>query len=578
MPRQIPAAGKQNFSVIIQNNYFYVDKTKFIKNWWIGGDDVTLITRPRRFGKTLMLDTVKTFFSPEFADRSDLFEGLEIWKDEQFRNLQGTIPVIFLSFADINEKAYPETIKRIKECLNDIYNNFSDILDQNLFSERDKRQFDSVQESMSDTTAKTALRYLAKYLVRQGFPKPIILLDEYDTPLQDAWSYKYWDELVIFFRGFFNSTFKTNPYLERGLISVITRIAKESIFSDLNNLKVVTITSDLYSDCFGFTEQEVFKDMDTYGLTNKEEVKQWYDGFIFGKQKEIYNPWSIINFLSDKELDTYWANTSSNSLVSDLLMYSDSTVKKQTESLLNDKSIVTKLDEQIVFKELYKKKGAIWSLLMAAGYVKPITVNRLSKQYELAITNLEAKIILEDKISGWFNELSNDYDYDNNNFLKVLLENDLYLMNKIMNKIIIRTFSYFDTKNTTRDGINEAKNFYHCFVLGLLVNLKDRYSITSNHESGYGRYDICLYPKNSGDHGIVIEFKAINTDNEKNLKKTCDNALKQIKDKGYITDLLAHNVPKNNIYVYGFAFQGKKVLICGGAEEEIDWMTILGNN
>ena len=312
--------------------------------------------------------------------------------------------------------------------------------------------------------------------------------------------------------------------------------------------------------------------MDTYGLTNKEEVKKLYGGFIFGDQKEIYNPWDIINFLSNKKLDTYWANTSSNSLVSDLLISSDQIVKRQTESLLNGKSIMTKLKEEIVFDQPYTQQVDILSLLMAAGYVKPLAIDTAYDKYELTLTNFEARIILENKISEWFEELKNS---DDNNFIKALLENNLYLMNKIMDEIVIRTFNYFDPKNKVQNDKYKSECFYHCFVLALLVNLKDRYSISSNRKSGYGRYDICLYPNTLCDPGIVIEFKVIDTDKEENLKKTCDNALKQIKEKSYITDLLAHNVPKNNIYVYGFAFQGKNVLISGGAEEKIDWMSIL---
>ncbi|MBQ7586241.1 MAG: AAA family ATPase, partial [Desulfovibrionaceae bacterium] len=313
------ATGKQSFFNLRVNNCFYVDKTKFIREWWKGLDDVTLLTRPRRFGKTLMLDTVKTFFSLEFAGRSDLFEGLEIWKDEEFRNLQGKIPVIFLSFADIKSKSYDTAIKLINSRINRIYKNFRNFLNLDLLLETEKIQFASVNNTMDLATAQDSLLCLSEYLVSQGYSKPIILLDEYDTPLQEAWMNHYWDDLVAFIRGFFNTTFKTNPYLDRALISGITRVAKESIFSDLNNLKVVSVTSELYMDCFGFTAQEVFSAMDEYELTNKEEVKSWYDGFIFGNQKEIYNPWSIINFLSTKILDTYWADSSSNSLVSDLL-------------------------------------------------------------------------------------------------------------------------------------------------------------------------------------------------------------------------------------------------------------------
>ena len=336
----IIARGKQNFVALRQNNCFYVDKTKFIRDWWIGRDCVTLITRPRRFGKTLMLDTVKTFFSPEFAGRSDLFLGLEIWKDEEFRNLQGKITVIFLSFSRINDTNYAEIIARIKTALADIYGSFSPLIDIKAISNAEKNIFTSVHEDMTDATAQDSLHYLCKFLTVQHNLKPIILLDEYDTPLQAAWLNGYWDQLVNFMRGFFNATFKDNPWLERGLLTGITRLANEPIYPDMNNLHAVGTTSNLYADCFGFTEQEVFSAMDEYGLTNKEEVKQWYDGFIFGNEREIYNPWDIINFLSTGELDTYWKDTSSNCLVAQLIRKGDITIKKDTALLLEGKSII----------------------------------------------------------------------------------------------------------------------------------------------------------------------------------------------------------------------------------------------
>ena len=564
---QTLAIGKQSFVEIRENNCFYVDKTKFIKDWWNSQDDVTLITRPRRFGKTLMLDTVKTFFSPEFAGRSDLFAGLEIWKDEKLRNLQGKIPVIFLSFADIKSNNYNKTIKLINNRLTRIYNRFSELLDLNKLLDTERKQFKSVDFSMDEAIAQDALLCLSEYLVHQNYPKPIILLDEYDTPLQEAWLNGYWDELVGFIRGFFNATFKSNPFLKSAIITGITRIAKESIFSDMNNLKVVSVTSDFYNDCFGFTEKEVFTAMDKYGLTNKSEVKQWYNGFAFGTHKEIYNPWSIINFLSTKKLDTYWVDTTTDALTSNLLAHSNATVKEEAEILLQGKSINVKLDEQIVFDQLYTKQGAIWSLFMASGYVKALEVKRLQKEYKIEITNLEAKTILENKISEWFEELNPNI---NSTFLQALLEDNIDEMNEIMSEITESNFSYFDTQSAAKNDRKTAENFYHGFVLGLLIGLKDRYNIVSNRESGFGRYDICMYPKSINEHGIIIEFKSIRLNKEKNLKEACINALKQIKEKNYIKDLVIHNIDKKNIYIYSFAFQGKKVLICGGAYEKID--------
>ena len=313
--------------------------------------------------------------------------------------------------------------------------------------------------------------------------------------------------------------------------------------------------------------------MNDYGLTEKDEVKKWYDGFIFGDQHNIYNPWSIIGYLSNKLFDTYWADTSTNSLVSDLLAHSDASIKKDIEILLGGKSILTKLDEQIIFTQLYNKKGALWSLLLAAGYLKPVAVNRKTKEYLLEITNLETKLILENKISEWFNELNS-----NDGFLKALLNDDLEMMNELMTEIAESNFSYFDTQSKIKNDRKEAESFYHGFVLGLLINFKGRYNIISNRESGFGRYDICMYPLRHNDHGIIIEFKSIMLNQEKDLNEACRNALRQINEKDYIKDLLNQNISRKNIYIYGFAFQGKKVKIYGGAEEKLDWSAILNKH
>ncbi|MBQ7585111.1 MAG: AAA family ATPase [Desulfovibrionaceae bacterium] len=577
MLRIIPT-GEQNFETLRTNNYFYIDKTKFIKNWWSGGDPVTLITRPRRFGKTLMLDTVKTFFAPEYANRPNLFAELDISQNKELCNLQGKIPVISLSFAEVKYDNYEETITKIKEIIADLYLYFTPMLDFKLFLKRERQQFDEISESMSDVTAHSALRNLAKYLARQYNTKPIILLDEYDSPLHEAWVEKYWEKMVKFVRVLFNSTFKTNQYLQRGLITGITCISKESIFSDMNNLEVVSITKDLYADCFGFTEQEVFAAMDEYGLTNKKEVKEWYDGFIFGTKKEIYNPWSILGYLKNKKIGNYWKHSSSNSLVGELIAFGDETIKDQTEKLLKGESIITKLDEQIVFTELYTKEGAIWSLLMASGYVKPLFFNSETEVYEITFTNIESKHIIEDQISKWFHKANTD----KNNFIRSLLNNNLEEMNDWMKNIIKKVFSYFDTVNSSNqyedededDDKEKPENFYHAFVLGLIIDLK-QYEISSNGDSGYGRYDVMLIPKHPSDHGIVIEFKTHRPKKEKDLYETCNNALKQIYEKEYITKLQIRDIDLDRIYVYGFAFKGKKVEIMGGAYNKIDWKSIL---
>ena len=373
--------------------------------------------------------------------------------------------------------------------------------------------------------------------------------------MQEAWLKGYWDEAVEFLRGLFNSTFKTNPWLGRGLMTGITRVSKESLFSDLNNLKVVTTTSKLYADCFGFTEDEVFAAMDEYGLTGKDEVKRWYDGFIFGETKGIYNPWSIIGYLSEHQFAPYWAQTSSNAMVGQLIGPAKATVKMQTEDLLQGKSIAVAFDEQIVFSQLYDRKDAIWSFLMASGYVKPLNFNLEKSSYELALVNFEVKTIIENLVSNWFNNVN----INGSEFRKALLSGDLDSMNTYMSEIAENTFSFFDT------GGKEPERFYHAFVLGLIVDLKERYEIVSNRESGLGRCDVVLFPLRKGDRGIVIEFKTRLPRKEKSLEDTCASALGQIADKRYADALAVRGAARDAIYAYGFGFEGKQVLIRGGA-------------
>jgi hypothetical protein len=301
------AIGIQDFGDLIRKGYFYVDKTDFIREWWESGDSVTLITRPRRFGKTLNMSMVEQFFSVDYAGQGELFEGLSIWEHEEYRKIQGTYPVISLSFANVKEKAYDTTSYRIRQLLMKQYEKASFLLDSEALSDTEKIYFKRMLLDMNEKDAPMALYNLSDFLYRYYGKKVIILLDEYDTPMQEAYVDGYWDDLVAFTRSLFNSTFKTNPWLERAIMTGITRVSKESIFSDLNNLEVVTTTSDKYATAFGFTEQEVFAALDECGLgSEKMQVKQWYDGFIFGSHKDIYNPWSILNFLDKKTYRTYW--------------------------------------------------------------------------------------------------------------------------------------------------------------------------------------------------------------------------------------------------------------------------------
>lgn len=556
------AIGIQDFEKIIKANCFYVDKTDFIKQWWESKDEVTLIVRPRRFGKTLNMSMMEYFFSVNYANRGEIFEGLSIWKDEKYRELQGTYPVISLSFAAIKEKDYKTARKKICQMLTNLYAKHAFLLDSGLLYETDISYFKRVSENMDDSDASLALYQLSDYLYRYYGKKVIILLDEYDTPMQEAYVHGYWEELAAFTRSIFNASFKTNPWLERAIMTGITRVSKESIFSDLNNLEVVTTTSDKYATAFGFTEDEVFAALDECDLEEtKEQVKYWYDGFTFGKYKDIYNPWSVLNFLNKKRYDTYWANTSANSLVGKLIREGNKRVKLAFEGLLRGESIHCQIDEQIVYNQLDRGESAIWSLLLASGYLKVINYEErwdMGKKplYELTLTNGEVKDMFYSMVHGWFEEPDGVY----NDFIDALLYGDKKAMNVYMNEVALRTFSYFDTGN--QPSKEEPERFYHGFVLGLMADLQDRYVITSNRESGFGRYDVMLEPKDvEMDDAIIMEFKVHDSDEEKNLEDTVRAALDQIEDKKYETVLTAKGIPSERIRKYGFAFKGKKVLI-----------------
>ncbi len=559
------AIGIQDFETVITEKCFYIDKTYFIKEWWDNKDSVTLIARPRRFGKTLNMSMLEHFFSVKYANRSDLFEGLFIWQNDEYRQIQGTYPVISLSFARVKEKDYQNTRDRICEIIRKLYVEHIYVRDSERLTQAEKVYYDRMLgEELKDNDITSALHQLSDFLYRFYEKKVIILLDEYDTPMQEAYVNGYWDELVALTRSLFNATFKTNPYLERAMMTGITRVSKESIFSDLNNLKVVTTTSDEYATCFGFTEEEVFTALDECSLgEHKDDVKTWYDGFIFGNHSDIYNPWSVLNFLdTNGTYDTYWANTSGNRLVGKLLQEGNKRIKLSFEALLNGEMISSPIEEQIVYSQLGDNEMAVWSLLLASGYLKVIEYEKLNEipigrkpNYKLMLTNGEVRRMFYSMVQDWFMETESDY----NDFVLAMFCNDIEEMNAYMNKVTRTMFSYFDTGRNAEEA--EPERFYHGFVLGLMAELSGEYVVTSNRESGFGRYDVMLEPCDKSKKAYILEFKVHKPKREKTMEETVENALKQIEEKQYEADLIARGILRENIYKYGFAFKGKEVLI-----------------
>ena len=554
--------GIQDFDQLRRNNYFYIDKTSFLTEWWESGDIVTLITRPRRFGKTLNLNMAERFFSLAYAGQSDIFESLNVWQNPAMRLLQGTYPVISLSFAAVKERTLEDTVYRICSLLSATVRKYPELLSAPELSGPEKNFLSQWMNKVERRDAAQVLVTLSECLCKVYRKKVLIFLDEYDTPMQEAFFSGFWQGLTDFTRNLFNAAFKTNPAMERALLTGITRVSRESMFSDLNNLKVITTTSDQYAESFGFTEEEVRCAMSERGMGDFGKIREWYDGFQFGRRKDIYNPWSIINYLDTGKIDLYWANTSSNRLISRLIREGSGRLKEKMEQLMKGETIRVPLDEQVVYSELETSPEAVWSLFLASGYVKAVNWEQEEEAgentlpvYELQITNREVRRMFARQIASWFEPVSAEY----NEFVKSFLAADIPGMNQFMNRIALSSFSSFDTGNHPSGA--EPERFYHGFVLGLLVELNDRYLLLSNRESGYGRYDVVLQPRNTTGDAFVLEFKVRDPEKEEDLKSCVAAALKQIREKQYDRTLRDSGISEDRIHHLGFAFEGKKVLV-----------------
>lgn len=557
--------GWQSFGDIIDKQMLYVDKTHFIKEWWESSPQVSLITRPRRFGKTLLMSTVQHFFDPRYQDFERRFEHLFIWKDDRYRKLYGTIPTVMISFASVKNGTFDGAMKSIKEEIRLAYDDYallenSSNLDSNtreLFILRHRKLYldnESVDES--------SIRFLSECLYKHYGTKPIILLDEYDTPIIESYTSGYYDEMMEFYRRFFNVTFKSNDFMFRAIITGVNKISKNSLYSDMNNVYVYSMLSDGYGDSFGFTESEVQDILRCQDIDLMQKVKENYDGFVIGNTKDIYNPWSICNFVYTGVLDSYWVNTSSNKLIGDLIRNYPNRNKKDIEALVRGDNLIKSINEDLAIEYIIGDEASFWALMVAVGYVKANRINadggnvESAKKYSISATNLETLRMLEEQAMYAF---PNGTDY-NVEFAEALIEGNIEKVSELLEDILFTNASFFDTAKTG-GGHNLAENFYHGLVLGLVVVLKNRYIITSNRESGKGRYDICMIPIAQDKNAFIIEFKIRNPQKEFDLEETAKNAFVQIEKMKYDSDIIARGIAPENIKKLAFAFDGKEALV-----------------
>lgn len=552
--------GYQNFLDFVCGKQFYVDKTHFIPEWLASDARITLITRPRRFGKSMLLSTVRTFFDPMHAGHPEYFEKLRVWKDTDSRRLFGTIPVISVSFGSCKGNHFEQAMRGVTLGLYNMYIQHEYLRESSKLNEEEKAEYRRIVASFSEQRTEyveISIQKLCELLYKHYGALPIILMDEYDTPLLEAYTDGYWDETINTFRQLFHTTFKENDFFYRAIITGVTRISKNSLFSDLNNLEVDTVTCDAYSDCFGFTEQEVMDAFKCQDIDTIRDVKAMYDGFTIGRHRDIYNPWSICNYMRQRELIGYWVNTSSNKLVGDIIRRHPVESKYEIERLMAGACVHKRINEGITFQYLEGDENSLWSLLLAVGYIKAENIVHSVEGIEcdVSVTNREVMAMFKTEILGMFHNGWSAYG----RFAEALLAHKMELMNEYLQTITYTSISYFDVADGPKERTPE--NFYHGLVLGLIVSLRDRYRIVSNRESGRGRYDIAMYPLHENTDAFIMEFKVQDRKKETDLEQTAKNALQQIEDKNYAADLLAAGIPAERIYKLRFAFEGKDVLV-----------------
>jgi hypothetical protein len=555
MRKQIPL-GIADFKKIIHDEYYYIDKSLFIKDIVCDGAEVILFPRPRRFGKTLNMSMLKYFFEKTEEDNRYLFKELNIQKHKDIMDKQGKYPVIYLTFKDVKSSSYAVDYNKVKELIAEEYRRHKYLLEGDTLDEGEKEFFKDILNCTTNAARiELSLKYLSKFMQRYYKEKCIILIDEYDVPIQSGYINGYYNEVINFMRNFLSAGLKDNIYLEKGVLTGILRVARESIFSGLNNLQVCSLIGNAYSQYFGFTEEEVEKIVEDFQCELKlNEIKSWYNGYIFG-EKTIYNPWSILNFVKNKEvgLKPYWVNTSSNDLVKMVLTQGGEKVKTELEELIQGGEIYKNINEDIVMADITKGSQNVWSFLLFSGYLKV-----MKKEYkkgvlhcQLKIPNFEVEYLYREIIIAWFDESINNDKFGI--MLESLVNGDIETFEIILKQFVQSSVSYFDISG------EESEKVYHAFVLGMLVSLEEDYEVKSNRESGYGRYDVMLIPKDKSKNGIIFEFKKINKYKNESLEKACDVALKQVKEKKYRQELIDRGI--QNIIELGVAFEGKNVMV-----------------
>lgn len=544
--------GESDFKGLRIKDNYYIDKTLYIKHIIDNQSRVILVTRPRRFGKTLNMSTLRYFFDCEKKDTSKLFEGLKIMEQgEKYTSKLGAYPCIYITLKDVRGSNLEEMMLLFQTELNELFIDHANLLKSEKIFDVEKEMFNTILNLKGNKIQlQGAIKLLSRMLYRE-YEKPVMLfLDEYDVPLQNAYVQGFYDEAIEFFRTFYGTTFKDNQYIEKTVLTGVSRVAKESIFSGANNFRVYTVLDNEFAEDFGITENEIDKIIQDFNIQDdKEEIKKWYDGYKIGDTEGIYNPWSILNYLTDRKLMPYWVNTSSNDLIK-LILKNSSTIKEKIEALLRGEEIILPINFETIIVGIEQNEDNIWGLLLGTGYLKITEVVNLAESvYKVKLPNYEIKNLFEGIIRDWFSNkvIGNDL----RSILNDLVTLNLYEFERKFIVLVRQMFSFMDV------GENTAENFYHAFVLGMLVGLKDTYYVNSNRESGFGRYDIMLEPKDKNGNSFVIEFKVLDDLSENTIEQTIENAKKQIIDKKYEDNLIERGF--KNITKMVFAFNGKDV-------------------